>query len=192
MLFRIGMACESEIVQPPKQILARKPRYPTGKPRVVGRPRIGRCADLGILPTTEKQPATERRNEAPSWDTSVFVPNSSRIGVLVELENASGTTLLKQAVGSLRYCGIATRPDPGGHRITPNLPCRHLAETNLPPRIPNFDFTLTPARLRLRPRAPARPRAPERPPLARPSSRLAIYWNPTQPLSPPGCKGAIS
>lgn len=64
MLFRIGMACESEIVQPPRQILARKPRYPTGKPRVVGRPRIGRCADLGILPATEKQPAMEYRNEA--------------------------------------------------------------------------------------------------------------------------------
>lgn len=59
------MACESEIVQPPRQILARKPRYPTGKPRVVGRPRIERCADLGILPATEKQPAMERRNEAP-------------------------------------------------------------------------------------------------------------------------------
>ena len=31
---------------------------------VVGRSRIGRCADLGILPTTEKQPAMEYRNEA--------------------------------------------------------------------------------------------------------------------------------
>lgn len=64
MLFRIGMAGESEIVQPPRQILARKPRYPTGKPRVVGRSRIERGPDLGILPTTEKQPAMTRRNEA--------------------------------------------------------------------------------------------------------------------------------
>lgn len=31
---------------------------------VVGRSRIGRCADPGILPATEKQPAMEYRNEA--------------------------------------------------------------------------------------------------------------------------------
>ena len=50
---------------------------------VVGRSRIERGPDLVILPTTEKQPAMERRNEAPSWDTSVFVPKSSRIAALI-------------------------------------------------------------------------------------------------------------
>lgn len=65
MLFRIGMAGESEIVQPPRQILARKPRYPTGRAGAVRHSRIGRCADLGILSAIENQPAMERRNEAP-------------------------------------------------------------------------------------------------------------------------------
>ena len=132
------------------------------------------------------------------WDASVFVPESSRIDVLVELENASGATLLKQAVGSLQYCGIATRPDCRSTSATARLGLRTAKQfffrgcsTSFSPwRFSAIAYTLTPVHLRQRPRTPLCTLAIL--PLARPSSRLAIYWNPTQLPSPPGCKGAIS
>lgn len=54
----------SQKVQPARRILARKTRYPTGKTRAAGRPRIGRLPDLGIHPETKYQPAKARRNGA--------------------------------------------------------------------------------------------------------------------------------
>lgn len=54
----------SQKVQPARQILARKPRYPTGKTQAAGRPRIGRLPDPGILPWANNQPEIARRNGA--------------------------------------------------------------------------------------------------------------------------------
>lgn len=83
------MACESEIVQPPRQILARKPRYPTGKPESWVALELGDALTWEFFPRPKSNPRWSAEMKPPSWDTSVFVPNSSRIAALIMLESAS-------------------------------------------------------------------------------------------------------
>ena len=101
-------------VQPARQIPARKPRYPTGKAGTAGHPRIGRLSDLGFLLDVKKLPAITRRNGAfvvgyLDFCAGIFPNRCTNC-----TQDRLGTTLLKQAVDSLRYCGIATRPDARG------------------------------------------------------------------------------
>ena len=140
--------------------MARKPRCPTGKARVVGRSRIERGSDLGIFLRPKSNPRLLAETGPSSWDTSVFVPESSRIDVLAEPENASGSMLLKQAVGSLQYCGTAARPDCRSTSATARLGWRTAKQfffrgcsTSFSPwRFSAIAYTLTPVRLRQRPR----------------------------------------
>lgn len=74
-----------------------------GESAVVGRARIERGPDLGILPTTEKQPLMEYGNEAPSWDTSVFVPKSSRIAALIAPGRVATSSPSPSPAATLRH-----------------------------------------------------------------------------------------
>lgn len=170
---------------------------PRGRHKPRGTLKLGDALTWGFFPRPKINPRWNAKTEPSSWETSVFVPESSRIAALIERENASGATLHKQPTAACSIAALRPAQTAAAHRLPPGWAGArqnnsfsvdaqlHFRPGACPP-------SLTPSRLSAFVYALARTPSCAILPLARPSSRLAIYWNPTQLPSPPGCKGAIS
>ena len=83
MLFRIGMACESEIVQPQGKSWHENRGIPRGSHESWVALELSDALTREFFARPKSNPRWSAEMKPPSWDTSVFVPNSSRIAALI-------------------------------------------------------------------------------------------------------------
>lgn len=107
----LGQACllsecsgqRTEKVQPSRQILVRKPRYPTRKARSWVTLELSEILTWGFFLRPKSNPQWSTEMKPSSWDTSVFVPNSSRIAALIVPERVAPPSPFPSPAATLRH-----------------------------------------------------------------------------------------